>query len=84
MAVPVPILVTITTAPVLLVSQVSEISFIYFLLPFISVTFPLISIIFVFVGRSDFCSQSQVITQKGGMGSSVGSHEASEEGFCFQ
>ena len=42
MAVPVLTSVTITTAPVHWVSQVSEIALIYHLLPFISVTFPTI------------------------------------------
>jgi hypothetical protein len=57
MAVPVPTSVTITTAPVLWVSQVSESALIYHLLPFISVTFPMISDTFLFVGSSDILSE---------------------------
>jgi hypothetical protein len=56
MAVPVPNTVTITTAPVRRVSQVSEIALVYHLLPFICVTFPAISETSLFVGSSDILS----------------------------
>ena len=50
MAVPVSTSVTITTAPVHWVSQVSEIALINLLLPSISVTFPMIFETSLFVG----------------------------------
>jgi hypothetical protein len=56
MEVPVPTLVTITTAPVHWASQVSEIALIHHLLPFTSVTFPTISETSLFVGSSDILS----------------------------